>query len=297
MAVFLGECTVRGYWRRQRRVKDTRLEWRSATAILRVMQCLGTGFSRVVQVTGFVGAALGMEGCAADPVRWETEQRASAPDRASEVARPRALAAYGPMCAASVVTARARADTVYAAWWVPRADSSASLVVARSDNGGQEWNPPEVADSTDRARSGCARPPPFVAADTLSGYVHVVYFSVAPEGPGVFFTHSMASGTMFHEAVPIVYGERPSAAAVVSHGDTVAVAFEDPNAAVPQIWLALSRSTGHIFEQQTAVSSANVSATRPAVALSGPHITVSWLETARNGGPGTTVVRTGTVRW
>jgi hypothetical protein len=180
---------------------------------------------------------------------------------------------------------------------VPRADSSGLLVVARSDDGGHAWSAPEVADSADRARSGCARPPPFVAADTLNGYVHVVYFSVAPEGPGVFFTHSMERGAMFHEPVPIVYGERPSAAAVVSHGDTVAVAYEDPNASVPQIWLALSRSTGHIFEQQTAVSSANVSATHPAVSLSGPHITLSWLETARNGGPGTTVVRTGSVRW
>jgi hypothetical protein len=134
-----------------------------------------------------------------------------------------------------------------------------------------------------------------VAVDSLNGYVHVVYFLVAPEGPGVFFTHSMEGGVMFHEPVPIVYGERPSAASVASRGDTVAVLYEDPNASVPQVWLALSRSTGHIFEERMSVSSASAFATHPAITMSGTHVTVSWLETARNGGPATTVVRTGTI--
>ena len=134
-----------------------------------------------------------------------------------------------------------------------------------------------------------------MAVDSITGYVHVVYFLVAPEGPGVFFTHSMEGGAMFHEPVPIVYGERPSAASVASHGDTVAVLYEDPNASVPQVWLALSRSTGHIFDVRMSVSSANVSATHPAITMRGTHVVTSWLETARNGGPATTVIRTGTI--
>ena len=134
-----------------------------------------------------------------------------------------------------------------------------------------------------------------MAVDTTNGYVHVVYFMVAAEGPGVFFTHSMGRGEMFHSPVPIVYGERASASAVSGNGDTVAVAFIDPNSSVPQVWLALSRTTGHIFESRLEVSPSTVEATRPMVAVRGHHVAVAWRETNRGGGPAATVVRTG--RW
>ena len=151
------------------------------------------------------------------------------------------------------------------------------------------------ADSTDKGHNGCARPAPFIAADSTNGYVHVVYFMVAAEGPGVFFTHSMGQGVMFHSPVPIVYGERVSAAAVACNGDTVAVAYLDPNSARPQLWLALSRTTGHIFESRTEVSPSTEEAARPAVAVRGHRIAVAWIETSREGGAAVTVVRTG--RW
>jgi hypothetical protein len=103
----------------------------------------------------------------------------------------------------------------------------------------------------------------------------------------------MDRGTMFHAPVAITYGERPSATALASSGDTVAVAYLDPNAAVPQLWLALSHTTGHIFESRTAVSSANLAASRPLVAISGRRVAVAWTETARGGGAAATLVRVG----
>jgi hypothetical protein len=193
------------------------------------------------------------------------------------------------------VATPAQGDTAFAAWWAPRADSSALLVVARSDDGGRNWRAPEVADSTDRGRTGCSRPAPFIAADRANGYVHVVYFMVAAEGPGVFFTHSMGQGVMFHSPVPVVYGERASAAAVACNGDTVAVAYLDPNAALPQLWLAVSRTTGHIFESRTEVSPSTEEAERPAVAVHGHRVAVAWIESRRKGDAAVTVVRTG--RW
>jgi hypothetical protein len=136
-----------------------------------------------------------------------------------------------------------------------------------------------------------------MAVDASSGYVHVVYFLSSPDGPGVFFAHSMQGGMMFHSPVAIVYGERVSTAAVTAHGDTVAVAYENPNAATSQVWLALSHTTGHIFEQNASVSPANVIATRPAVSLNGSRVAVSWMETPRGGGPATNIIRTGAARW
>ena len=158
--------------------------------------------------------------CTPDPVKWDSERRSDTPVPAGSrltlqggdlpamaaAWTPPRLPSGTPRCAGSLVAAPARGDTAFAAWWAPRADSSALLVVARSDDGGLNWRHPEVADSTDKGRTGCARPAPFIAADTTNGYVHVVYFMVAAEGPGVFFTHSMGRGVMFHSPVPVVYG-------------------------------------------------------------------------------------------
>jgi len=202
----------------------------------------------------------------------------------------------GEICPESLVATHARGDTAFAAWWSPREQGRVVLLSARSNDAGLNWTAPEVADSTDHGTAGCKRLPPFVTADTVNGYVHIVYFLVAKEGPGVFFTHSMTGGTMFHSPVPIVYGERASAAAVASHGDTVVVAFEDPNAADSQMSLAISTSAGHIFERRTAVSSASVRASHPAVVLGGGRVAVGWNESSRAGGSVTAVIRVGKIQ-
>lgn len=256
-------------------------------------------------------AALVCVSCVTDAVRWDAERplAGEVPADARLVLEPGRVPllshAWSPpnqpagiaVCAASFVAVRARGDTAFAAWWAPRRGGSALLAVARSTDGGRTWQEAVAADSTDRGRTGCARPAPFVTWDAVNGYVHVAYFLVAPEGPGVFVTHSMEGGTMFHAPVPIVYGERPSAAAVVSHGDTVVVAYEDPNSSVPQLSLALSTVAGHIFDRRVSVSSANMLATRPAVSLNGNRVAVAWLSAARGGGAGSYVLRTGTLHW
>ena len=249
--------------------------------------------------------------CVTDAVRWDAESPLARevpsdarlvfePGRVPLLSRPWAppnLPAGIALCAASFVAVQARGDTAFAAWWAPRRGGSALLAVARSTDGGRVWHEAVAADSTDRGRTGCARPAPFLSWDAVNGYVHVAYFLVAPEGPGVFVTHSMEGGTMFHAPVPIVYGERPSAAAVASHGDTVVVAYEDPNASVPQLSLALSTLAGHIFDRRVSVSSANMLATRPAVSLNGNRVAVAWLSAARGGGAGSYMLRTGTLHW
>lgn len=257
-----------------------------------------------------LAAALGTAGCVSDVVSWGGETRFVGPPAANSRlvlgadGAPAFAALWAPpttpggaaVCPGSLVASLARGDTAFAAWWAGRGDSTAILVVARSNDGGRAWGVAVIADSADRARTGCRRESPFLAVDSLTGYVHVAYFLVAPEGPGLFLTHSMEGGALFHAPVPVVYGERASAAAVATWGDTVAVAFTDPNAAAPQLWLAISRSTGHIFEQRASVSSPAASASRPAVALRGDRIAVAWYETARGGETGTTVIRTGRLR-
>ena len=138
-------------------------------------------------------------------------------------------------------------------------------------------------ESRDRGRRGCDRPAPGVFYDPVSGYLHIVYFIEGTDGAGVYFTHSMDKGAMFHAPVPVVYGNAPSRASVTGIADTVVVVFEDPNAATPRIGIALSRSAGHIFEQRGQVTPEDVRAVAPWVALDQEKITVWWKAADRSG--------------
>jgi hypothetical protein len=245
--------------------------------------------------------------CSAPPVDWTAARTVETPD-ASAMLSPagavvgdslRTLAARlvmpSPACAGSVRVARG-GPVLFAAWWSPRADSSARLVSAHSSDNGQSWSALALVDTTDHSVSGCHRAAPAIAADSASGYVHVSYALMAQEGPGLFFAHSMDAGLTFHTPVPIVYGERLGATSVAASGDRVVVAFEDPNSQTPRIGLALSRTMGHIFEDRMLpVSDDNGSATSPIVAVQGQHVTVAWQERSTPNGGLVLHVRDGTI--
>lgn len=235
-----------------------------------------------------------VEGALADSLRFAWAEGAERPGFAAAW-RPEAWPAEAGLCAASVRAVPALAGEAFASWFTVRSDSSVLLRVARSDDGGRTWNPAVTADSTDVGRTGCGRPAPFLAADSLNGYVHVVYHLVAREGAGLFFTHTMERGALFHEPVPIVYGDRPSAASVASRGDTVVVAYEDPNSRLPRLGLAISRTQGHIFEHRLPASDETGEALTPRVALRGPRIAVGWTASQRGGGVPRTAIRMGTL--
>ncbi len=187
-------------------------------------------------------------------------------------------------CPGSLRVSRA-AGTLHAVWWAPRPDSGARLLAASSRDGGATWGAIAPVDTTDRSVTGCRRAPPAIAADSSSGYIHIAYGLHAPEGPGLFFSHSMDHGASFHSPVPILYGERMGRTSVAAQGDFVAVAFEDPNSSTRRVGLALSRTMGHIFEDRLMpVSDDNGAATHPLVSVQGRRITVAWGEHAASGG-------------
>lgn len=257
---------------------------------------------------------LALAACIPQPVEWagEAERRAGVIADSTQLVlddaaegglrfapawTPPTWPADSMACAATRRAVPALGAEAYASWFSVRADSSVLLRVARSDDGGLTWQPAVVADSMDVGRAGCARPVPYLAADSLNGYVHVVYYLDAREGAGLFFTHTMERGALFHEPVPIVYGDRPSLAAVASRGDTVVVAYEDPNSRMPRVGLALSRVQGHIFEHRLPASDETGEARMPRVALRGTKLVVAWTATARGGASPRTALRRGTLTW
>lgn len=231
----------------------------------------------VAAVAAFVAA------CAAGPVEWSATEVQPSVDADPGWFYARLPAFAGARTCESLAATAVRRDTpvAFAAWWAVRSDSSAVLLVARSEDRGMSWGTPVPVDTLDRGTRACARPAPSMAYDPAGGYVHVAYFLEAPEGPGLFFAHSMDRGRTFHSPVAIVYGERPVEASVSADHDTVAVAYVDPNSARGRVLLAFSRTAGHIFEQKAvAVSGADAQCAQPEVIVRGRTVSVAWREGA-----------------
>ena len=253
---------------------------------------------------------LSSTGCAPAPIEWATQQSVARPAGADVVlgadgvVRADSLTALasrlapppGPMCEGSLRVAIAR-RTIFGVWWAPRPDSGARLLASRSTDDGRTWSEPAPVDTTDAGVTGCRREPPAIAADSMSGYVHVSYALRAVEGPGLFFSHSMDDGVTFHAPVAILYGERLGRTSVAADGDLVVIGFEDPNSRTPRIGLALSNTMGHIFEHRILpVSDDNAAAVRPLTAARGRSIAIAWATDIPGAAPATLAVRTGTVR-
>jgi len=224
---------------------------------------------------------LGVSACVKEPVEWGDvsyrQSRLGDPDARSAVmsANLPVIAVAPAPCIRSIRTAGAGPD-LFRVWWASRGDSSGVLSMQHSRDRGATWETPVGVESRDKGRRGCARPPPGIFYDQVSGYLHLVYFIEGSDGAGVFFAHSMDNGKMFHAPVAVVYGNVPSDASVAGVGDSVVVVFEDPNATAPRIGIALSRSAGHIFEQRDQATPDDVRAVAPWVALDNGRITVWW---------------------
>ena len=211
-------------------------------------------------------------------------------------------------CARSLREALAPMHGRVAVWWSRRERGRVMLLAAWRDTLTAQarlgaWRGPIIVDSLDqgprdaqasaRGSAGCSRPAPSVVVDALHGYVHVGYALTGPEGPGVFYAHQMDPRAAFETPQAIVYGDRLGAVRVAASGDVVALAYDDPNGgARPRIGLAISRTSGHVFEDRIIASSAIAKASDPYIVLRGRAIVVGWSEVPTNGGaPGFRVRR------
>lgn len=237
--------------------------------------------SSLLRLTMLGVAAFALVACVGEPVEWgDVSYRGSQlgdPDARSAVfsADLPHVSSGVDHCLRLIRTASAGSD-LFRVWWTSRSDSSVVLSMQHSRDGGASWDAPVTVEARDRGRRGCDRPAPGVFYDSASGYLHLVYFIESASGAGVFFAHSMDKGAMFHSPVPVVYGNAPAAASVAANGDSVVVVFEDPNATAPRIGIALSHSTGHIFEVRGDATPDDVPAIAPWVTLDHRKVTVWW---------------------
>ncbi|MEX2178876.1 MAG: hypothetical protein WD801_09215 [Gemmatimonadaceae bacterium] len=223
--------------------------------------------------------------CASDSIAWD-DPTPLPPAVAAEARLAFDGGALAGQSASAVVPARVAGQCVgsvrvagdsvtgwYAVWWEAQPDSTAHVMVARSRDG-LRWDPAIRVDTMDAGRVGCRRPPPSIAADGQN--VHVAYGMAAREGPGIFASHSMDEGVMFHSPVAVVYGERIGHTAIAARGDLVAVVYEDPNAAQPRVGLAFSHTMAHLFQVRQVVSPPTGPARAPDVAIGDGKLAVAW---------------------
>ncbi len=215
-------------------------------------------------------------------------------------------------CARSLREALVPGRGRVAVWWSRRERGRVLLLAAWRDTLVTEsklgaWRGPIIVDSLDqgpgdaqagmRGAAGCARDAASIVVDDAHGYVHVGYALTGPEGPGVFYAHQMDPRASFEAPQAIVYGERLGAVRVAVSGDVVAIAYDDPNGGErPRIGLAISRTSGHLFEDRIIASSAIANARDPYVAARGRAVIVGWSETPSGGGEPLFRVRRATVR-
>jgi hypothetical protein len=232
-----------------------------------------TGHSRRLQLLFLV---VGLVACSGDSIEWRDARYDGPPQPPFGIERGSWIPSTA--CEASLRVAR-DATTAFATWWEPSVDGSSRLILARIDSSGSAATR-SVVDSTDRSARGCGRPAPAIALSP--GYIHLAYFAEATEGPGIFYLHSMDGGRTFHTPVAIVYGRNPAAVSVAASGDTVVVAYEDPNSVRPAVGLSLSHTTGHIFSVNSIASPESSRATLPVVRIKGRTIQLWWSERSPN---------------
>lgn len=267
---------------------------------------------RIVRALLLVGVSL-LVACGGDAIAWTDPMTLPAGDANSRLrvdVRGRAQlvtdtsvsvvpAHDSSACPGSVRAARLADGSLVAVWWSVRSDSSSALLAALSPDGGTSWRPVIRIDTADVSVVGCSRPPAAIAA--AEGFVHVVYSMRASEGAGVFYAHSMNNGQKFEPPLTIVYGDRLTRTAVAADKGTIAVAYEDPSGATPQIGLAISRDWGHIFDERTRGSTGLGAAMNPDVAVAGREVAVTWLvsptgEAADSDARASRIVRVGRLR-
>ncbi len=226
--------------------------------------------------------------CDAGPVAWEETRAlgtsASAGDALQLASGEVALASArhpttsspADACPNSVVYAHLAGGEWHRAWWSIAPDGHVRLLASRSHDAGATWSDAVVVDTSDVSGVGCRRPAPAIAADSITRYVHLVYYLVPPTGAGVWYAHSMDGGVTWHSNYGLIYGDDPARADVAADGARVAIVYELPNAAEGRVGLTLSRDGGHSFLRPLIVSSSSAEASEPRVAVHGRRIAVAW---------------------
>jgi hypothetical protein len=230
--------------------------------------------SSLLRCCASLGVAVLAGSCAADPIAWGGVEYLGV-----ETAGGAGAVQQEQLC--GTVEVEHGVERFRAGWQT----GTGALTVMRSPDGGASWEQPVIPDSRQSPEPPCNRLPPALFADSVNGFLHIAYFHEVRGGAGVYYVHSMdasrlvqVGGGMFEQPVALTFGRRAVRTSVASRGDTVVVAYEDPNSARGGIHLAISSTAGHLFELRTVMPGGAGAVREPRVELVAGQLLVTWRE-------------------
>lgn len=183
-----------------------------------------------------------------------------------------------PCCRTAVASDASGA--MYLAWRSVQPGEVRDVVVMRSDDGGESWQPPVAPRAHGWVFAGCPHAGPSLEVDA-AGTVHVAWWTGKEGEAGVWYGQSRDGGRTF-AAQPIAVGERSAPAHVqlaLAPGGRVVVAWDDGHSSLPRVLVCLSDDGGATFGAEALVSEADVAASFPVLGVAGDSLLVAWSQT------------------
>ena len=268
-------------------------------------------FLRVVIVVTACAAGIA---CGTDaPIHWDPEVRlrgAMAPGARMVLTVggiPAVQAALEPFrwpedsltCASTRVAVWAGGESQAAVWWrsaqsaAGAAQGQDTLLVARTPDGMMWDRPVPVAIAVDR---GCRSAPPALAADSVTGTLHIGFHGLVAGQAGVGVAR-LEPGAVAVSGVALVAADRVRRlVAIAVRGDTVAVAHEASASSGGTVRLAISGHKSQFPVDCGSPADGSARGFAPVVALADGRVAVGWNEVRRGNRMPVAVARVGDIR-
>jgi hypothetical protein len=188
-------------------------------------------------------------------------------------------------CCRTAITADAQ-GVVYAAWRTVLTGNVRDIVVARSMDYGATWSAPVRVHADDWIYPGCPHAGPSMQIDAL-GRVHVLWWTGAQRGAGVYYAISSDEGKSFATPAALYTQQTPvpSHVQLALDGDHVVATWDvmRPHGAV--VTARISRDGGLTFGDPLVLSDTTASAQYPVVGVDANKAYVAWSQTAGQDAP------------
>lgn len=165
---------------------------------------------------------------------------------------------------------------MYVAWRTVQDGDVRDIVVARSDDGGDNWGREVRPRETNWVFPACPHAGPSLKVDD-DGNLHIAWWTGKEGEAGVYYAWSADGGRSWTPR-ELSVGERsmPAHVQVVVSGGEVFVTWDDGLARVPTVVIRRSADGGRSFEPSQLLSDEGFAASFPVLAVVGDSLSVAW---------------------
>jgi hypothetical protein len=194
---------------------------------------------------------------------------------------PNVLVSADEACPCCRTTMASAPDgTLYLAWRKVFPGNVRDIVVARSSNRGESWQPAVRAHADDWVFDGCPHAVPSLQVDG-KGHVHIAWWTGKQGKAGVWYARSDDGARSFHMPVALGIAEfsRPAHVQLALGGaNRLIAAWDDGTLKVPRIVVRTSKDGGVKWSAPATLSDSGKAAGFPVVAAHDERMAVAWSE-------------------